>query len=89
MGVIGLDETVSKDDAASQMWREVHSFDSQSTLRLSQNGDFQNVEFRGQSILISSDGESQIWILVQVVAIDGRWEFGSDWCDEFSGSNDH
>ena len=87
MSVICLDEAISENDAAGQVGWEFHSLDAQSALCLSQDGQFEDIEFRGQGVFVSSNGEGKIGVRAQVVAVNGGWEQSGDGGDEFSGSD--
>lgn len=88
MGVVLLDEGVSKDESVSELRGELKAHDSKSALSLSEGGNLEDVLSGAQDIVSSSNDEGEIGVWVKSGAIDDLGEFGDDGVNNGLGTND-
>ena len=60
MGVILLDERISKDEGVSELRGELKTHDSESALSLSESGDLEDIFLGAQNVALSSNDEGEV-----------------------------
>lgn len=88
VGVVLLDEGVSKDESVSELRGELKTHDSKSALSLSEGGNLKDVLSGAQDVVSSSNDEGEIWVWVKSGAVDDLGEFGDDGVNNGLGTND-
>lgn len=70
VGIVFLDERVTKDERVGQLRRQVHGHESDGALSLAKGGDLEDVVFTLQDIAISTNDELEGWGGGNLIAVD-------------------